>query len=122
MERVRTSTAWASRCSRCRGCSAAPLRSTTALLIRKKPGEISQGGWGGTQGFWARSGVAEAARRQHRAATAGERMGSSGGRGRERERATGFEPATSSLGSWHSTPELRPRGCCYLTYTIGLAV
>src|SRR2546425_3550096 len=26
------------------------------------------------------------------------------------ERATGFEPATSSLGSWHSTPELRPRG------------
>src|SRR5690349_703281 len=26
-----------------------------------------------------------------------------------RERATGFEPATSSLGSWHSTPELRPR-------------
>src|SRR5260370_26762724 len=38
------------------------------------------------------------------------------------ERATGFEPATSSLGSWHSTPELRPRGCCYITYTIGLAV
>src|SRR5207247_342512 len=25
------------------------------------------------------------------------------------ERATGFEPATSSLGSWHSTPELRPQ-------------
>src|SRR5205814_7578987 len=25
------------------------------------------------------------------------------------ERATGFEPVTSSLGSWHSTPELRPR-------------
>jgi hypothetical protein len=24
------------------------------------------------------------------------------------ERATGFEPATSSLGSWHSTTELRP--------------
>ena len=24
------------------------------------------------------------------------------------ERATGFEPVTSSLGSWHSTPELRP--------------
>jgi hypothetical protein len=28
---------------------------------------------------------------------------------RERlERETGFEPATSSLGSWHSTPELLP--------------
>src|SRR5262245_1243198 len=27
-----------------------------------------------------------------------------------RERATGVEPATSSLGSWHSTAELRPRG------------
>src|SRR5260370_32260842 len=27
----------------------------------------------------------------------------------ERKRATGFEPATSSLGSWHSTAELRPR-------------
>ena len=26
------------------------------------------------------------------------------------ERATGFEPVTSSLGSWHSTPELRPPG------------
>src|SRR5207253_8358611 len=25
-----------------------------------------------------------------------------------RERATGVEPATSSLGSWHSTTELRP--------------
>src|SRR5437667_12792020 len=25
------------------------------------------------------------------------------------ERATGFEPVTSSLGSWHSTPELRPQ-------------
>jgi hypothetical protein len=24
------------------------------------------------------------------------------------ERATGVEPATSSLGSWHSTTELRP--------------
>jgi len=28
----------------------------------------------------------------------------------KRERATGLEPATSSLGSWHSTTELRPRG------------
>jgi hypothetical protein len=27
----------------------------------------------------------------------------------QRERATGLEPATSSLGSWHSTTELRPR-------------
>ena len=27
----------------------------------------------------------------------------------DRERATGFEPATSSLGSWHSTAELRPQ-------------
>ncbi len=25
------------------------------------------------------------------------------------ERAMGFEPTTSSLGSWHSTTELRPR-------------
>ena len=25
------------------------------------------------------------------------------------ERATGIEPVTSSLGSWHSTAELRPR-------------
>jgi hypothetical protein len=30
-------------------------------------------------------------------------------RGASRERATGLEPATSSLGSWHSTTELRPR-------------
>jgi hypothetical protein len=29
--------------------------------------------------------------------------------GFQRERATGVEPATSSLGSWHSTTELRPR-------------
>src|SRR5262245_55919292 len=29
--------------------------------------------------------------------------------GLQRERATGVEPATSSLGSWHSTTELRPR-------------
>ena len=26
------------------------------------------------------------------------------------KRAIGFEPTTSSLGSWHSTTELRPRG------------
>src|SRR2546426_5184694 len=117
MDRARTSTAWASRCSRCRGCSDAPLRSTTALLIRKKPGEMSHGGWGGTQGFWPARGAAGAARRQQARATAGERMGSSGQGRRERERATGFEPATSSLGSWHSTPELRPRGYRYITYT-----
>jgi hypothetical protein len=30
-------------------------------------------------------------------------------RRRDSERATGLEPATSSLGSWHSTTELRPR-------------
>ena len=30
--------------------------------------------------------------------------------GAEEERATGIEPATSSLGSWHSTAELRPQG------------
>ena len=29
---------------------------------------------------------------------------------RSAERATGLEPATSSLGSWHSTTELRPLG------------
>jgi hypothetical protein len=28
--------------------------------------------------------------------------------GSRMERETGFEPATSSLGSWHSTPELLP--------------
>src|SRR5436190_597717 len=27
------------------------------------------------------------------------------------ERETGIEPATSSLGSWHSTAELLPLGC-----------
>jgi hypothetical protein len=32
----------------------------------------------------------------------------------EKERATGFEPATSSLGSWHSTTELRPRTICLI--------
>jgi hypothetical protein len=31
------------------------------------------------------------------------------GQDASRERATGLEPATSSLGSWHSTTELRPR-------------
>ena len=29
------------------------------------------------------------------------------------ERETGFEPATSSLGSWHSTTELLPRSCVF---------
>src|SRR5215510_2470669 len=33
------------------------------------------------------------------------------------ERPTGFEPATSSLGSWHSATELRPPGASYLTPT-----
>src|SRR5258705_9477563 len=36
---------------------------------------------------------------------------------REMERPTGFEPATSSLGSWHSATELRPPGDSYLTPT-----
>src|SRR5262245_24628419 len=31
------------------------------------------------------------------------------------ERPTGFEPATSSLGSWHSATELRPPGGAYST-------
>src|SRR5574341_2443174 len=33
----------------------------------------------------------------------------------ELERPTGFEPATSSLGSWHSATELRPPGVSYIT-------
>ena len=33
------------------------------------------------------------------------------------ERATGVEPATSSLGSWHSTAELRPLGSKSRTLT-----
>src|SRR5438477_12171017 len=39
------------------------------------------------------------------------------------ERETGFEPATSSLGSWHSTTELLPPACilCYLTALKGLS-
>src|SRR6476469_4073868 len=37
------------------------------------------------------------------------RHGSASGDGISGERATGLEPATSSLGSWHSTTELRPR-------------
>jgi hypothetical protein len=38
------------------------------------------------------------------------------------ERETGIEPATSSLGSWHSTAELLPRTCVfrYLTVFKGL--
>src|SRR2546425_4225054 len=32
------------------------------------------------------------------------------------ERPTGFEPATSSLGSWHSATELRPPGASYSTH------
>src|SRR5271157_6059722 len=39
------------------------------------------------------------------------------------ERETGLEPATSSLGSWHSTTELLPRSCqiSHLTEPNGLA-
>ena len=38
------------------------------------------------------------------------------------ERETGLEPATSSLGSWHSTTELLPPVCgiSYLTHPAGL--
>src|SRR5918993_3887213 len=31
------------------------------------------------------------------------------------ERPTGFEPATSSLGSWHSATELRPLDALHIT-------
>src|SRR5260370_20581372 len=34
------------------------------------------------------------------------------------ERETGFEPATSSLGSWHSTTELLPRSAKWASYLI----
>src|SRR2546422_2227342 len=34
----------------------------------------------------------------------------------ELERPTGFEPATSSLGSWHSATELRPPGASHITH------
>ena len=34
------------------------------------------------------------------------------------ERETGFEPATSSLGSWHSTTELLPPGVTALSQQI----
>ncbi len=39
------------------------------------------------------------------------------------ERETGVEPATSSLGSWHSTTELLPLALiiCYLTVLKGLS-
>src|SRR5262249_12574774 len=35
------------------------------------------------------------------------------------ERPTGFEPATSSLGSWHSATELRPPGVLHITTARG---
>ncbi len=34
------------------------------------------------------------------------------------ERETGVEPATSSLGSWHSTTELLPRSCVFRYLTV----
>src|SRR5689334_8810285 len=34
------------------------------------------------------------------------------------ERETGFEPATSSLGSWHSTTELLPLACIFRYLTV----
>src|SRR5438477_9811958 len=71
MDRMRTSSVCASRWSRWLGCCAAILKFTGTLLSRKKPGEMSQGSCGGTQGFWAPS---EAARREQTAVTAGKRM------------------------------------------------
>ena len=34
------------------------------------------------------------------------------------ERETGLEPATSSLGSWHSTTELLPRSSVFRYLTV----
>ena len=34
----------------------------------------------------------------------------------QQERATGFEPVTSSLEGWHSTTELRPHFACHHTW------
>src|SRR2546426_12446031 len=72
MDRMRTSSVCASRWARWLGCCAAILKFTGTLLSRKKPGEMSHGGCGGTQGFWAAS---EAARREQTAVTAGKSMG-----------------------------------------------
>ena len=36
------------------------------------------------------------------------------------ERATGIEPVTSSLGSWHSTAELRPLSRIAVDKTYGI--
>src|SRR5262245_42577237 len=38
------------------------------------------------------------------------------------ERAMGFEPTTSSLGSWHSTTELRPRPVYFMVIPGSLRV
>ena len=38
------------------------------------------------------------------------------------ERATGIEPVTSSLGSWHSTAELRPLACFGSVWRLRLTV
>src|SRR2546422_5755936 len=88
MDRMRTSSVCASRWARWLGCCAAILKFTGTLLSRKKPGEMSHGGCGGTQGFWAPS---EAARREQTAVTAGERMGppEGGGGGRFAQGETG---------------------------------
>jgi hypothetical protein len=40
--------------------------------------------------------------------------------GDRKKRANGFEPSTSSLGSWHSTTELRPQ--FYISYASGVIV
>src|SRR6266436_9695699 len=38
------------------------------------------------------------------------------------ERATGIEPVTSSLGSWHSTAELRPLRAWRTDFLYGIAI
>src|SRR5882762_3166185 len=99
MARVRTSCAACSMRSRVLGLVVALCRSTTAELMRKWPGLMSHGGCGGTHD---RACAATAAGTTKNTPTAARSV-------RISERATGFEPVTSSLGSWHSTPELRPR-------------
>src|SRR6266568_4915390 len=97
---------------------AASLSARTPPLILACPGLNSQGGCGETQRPCAAMGTATkpektAAKAAH---ATGRMVPPPGDILAGSERATGFEPTTSSLGSWHSTPELRPRGCCYRTY------
>jgi hypothetical protein len=96
------------------GCS----RSTAARRSRYTPLRASSATaptrW--SSGFtrtWATSAIAPWERycgRHDRGREKPRQHGSATGGGASRERATGLEPATSSLGSWHSTTELRPLG------------